>query len=822
MKKLVCITSISDKKEYVDIETNNGLMRVWFLTADIVRIKTSFSETLSEDASYILVLTAWKDRMDSMLAKERKRIKPYNYTFSEKEEYYEVATESLRLEISKNPFGLTIYNQLGHTIYEDVKKKAYMKDDQGRIYHYQHIQDTDTFYGFGEKSGKLNKYRRRLRMNNADTLGYDAEVSDPLYKHIPYYITANVKNKSAAGIFYHNSYPSTFDMGCERSAYWGRYKYFMSEDGDMDIFVINGPSIKDVVGRYTDLTGKSVLLPKYAYGYMGSTMYYTELDENADEAVLNFAEKTKTEKVPCSGFHLSSGYTTGEDGKRYVFNWNKKRFKDPGAFIQQMRDKEVYVSPNIKPGMLLSHPLYAEYSNNDAYIVSKETKKPVTSRYWGGDASFVDFTNPKGRDLWTRHMKAHLFDYGIRAFWNDNNEYEIDDDQAQCNYEDAPIDFMAIRPILPNLMAFTSYYASLKYGENERPYILNRAGFAGIQRYAQTWAGDNFTSWKNMKFNTSMMLGMGLSGVANQGVDIGGFDGPIPEPELLVRWIQNAMFHPRFSIHSCNTDNTVTEPWTYPEYTPYIRSAIHLRNQFMPYMYSLGYQAYQAGEPIMRPLVYEFQKDQNVYEESFDYMFGPFVLVAGIFEKGEKERKIYLPKGTSWYHWFSLETYEGGKEITIPVDLETVPLFFRAGSIIPQKKVEDELELLIEPWEKGEFTLYEDDGISNNYKKKDYMATHIFTESNEDKVTIVFEQEGNYKENIQKYSLTVVCKEKAPLKIRINGEELERYMEAQAWETKNKGWMYDAQKKCARIKYECVESKYSVDLDFSIKDLISI
>lgn len=822
MNKLLNIKSAEDKKEYVDLITNGGLVRIWCLTADIVRIKTSFSEELSKEESYTLVMTAWDDRMDDMLVKERKRIQPYAYSFLEYEDRYELQTKNMCISINKEPFGITIYNQLGHIIYQDVKDKAYMKDASGRIYHYQHIQDDDAFYGFGEKSGALNKYRHRMRMNNTDTLGYDAEFSDPLYKHIPYYITANKDNGSAVGVFYHNAYPSEFDMGRERSAYWGRYKYFMAEEGDLDIFVINGPKIKDVVRGYTDLTGKSALLPKYAYGYMGSTMYYTELEENADKAVLRFVEQTQKDNIPCSGFHLSSGYTTGQDGKRYVFNWNKQRFTNPSEFIQQMRDAEVYVSPNIKPGMLVSHPLYDEYARKKAYIYSAKTNQAITSRYWGGNASFVDFTNPVGRDLWTQNMKAQLFDVGIRAFWNDNNEYEIDDDDSTCNFENEPVEFKAVRPILPNLMAYTAYNASLEYGNNERPYILNRAGFSGIQRYAQTWAGDNYTSWNNMKYNTPMILGMGLSGVANQGVDIGGFDGPIPEAELFVRWIQNAMFHPRFSIHSCNTDNTVTEPWTYPSYTTYIRDAILLRYQMMPYMYSLGYQANQFGDPIMRALVYEFQNDRNVYEESFDYMFGPFILVAGIFSKGQKERTIYLPKGTCWYNWHTLQHYEGGQYITEEVDLKSIPLFFKSGSIIPQKKGDSELEVLIEPWEDASFTLYEDDGLTNNYMEGECTKTHIRAISQENYVKLEFAREGEYKKYDMQYRLSLICKQKAPLMIQKDGSKLERYTHYHDWDSCGSGWIYDAQKQCAYIKCNLKQEKHTIEVDFSIKDLISI
>lgn len=195
---------------------------------------------------------------------------------------------------------------------------------------------------------------------------------------------------------------------------------------------------------------------------------------------------------------------------------------------------------------------------------------------------------------------------------------------------------------MSTMMAKTAKDALNDYAPNERPYLVNRAGFAGIQRYAQTWAGDNRTSWNNLKYNIPTVLGMGLSGVANQGCDIGGFDGPAPEPELFVRWVQNGIFQPRFSIHSSNDDNTVTEPWMYPKYTKYIRDAIQLRYTLIPYFYSLLHEAATVGSPIMRPLVYEFQNDPNVAEESFEFMLGSSLLVANVLEKGENKKKRYI------------------------------------------------------------------------------------------------------------------------------------------------------------------------------------
>jgi alpha-glucosidase len=823
------IEKIDNRGEHIDITTDGGKFRIIFLKSDILRIRCTFQDEFSEESSYALVMTAWEDKMDSILGEERKRIKPYIAEFEEFEKYIGLNTDKLKVKINKEPFGIDIYDNEGNLLHSDLKEKSYVKDEQGRVYHYSCMNDDNSFYGFGEKAGYINKVKTRMRMNNVDTLGYDSEKTDPLYKHIPFYIKLDRTNNIACGLFYSNSYESVFDMGCERSGYWNKYSYFSADGGDIDLFFIKGPEIKTVVKNYTDLTGKTALPPLYTLGYFGSTMFYTELEKDSDEAVLGFIDKTKEEGIPCDGFFLSSGYTTGSDGKRYVFNWNNERFSNPEKFISNMKEKGGDVSPNVKPGMLVTNPLYNEFKEANAYIRDHEDKEPHKDRYWGGKASFVDFTNPKGRELWKKHLKESLVSKGISCIWNDNCEYEINDPKAICDLEGDKISVKAVRPILPNLMAMVAQEAVKETFPDVRPYITNRAGFAGIQRYAQTWAGDNSTSWHSLKFNIPVILGMGLSGVANQGCDIGGFYGPAPEPELFVRWVQNGIFQPRFSIHSCNTDNTVTEPWMYPSYTRCIKDAIKFRYSMAPYLYSLLHEAATEGSPIMRPMFYEFQRDLNTYEESFDFMYGKSMLVASIYEKGSTSRSVYLPEGCIWYDWYTKEMYKGGQTIEVKTSLDKIPLFFRSGSIIPMaeeimnlhsEKIET-LNILIEPWESSEFTLYEDDGISNNYLKGEYLKTHIKV-NNAKNIKINFNKEGSYDTKVKNLCLNIICRELAPINVSLGDKTIKFHLDKKQWESSEEGWYYDNEEKTAKIKYENPVGDYTVSVNFDVKDLISI
>uniref|UniRef100_A0A914V119 Glycoside hydrolase family 31 TIM barrel domain-containing protein n=1 Tax=Plectus sambesii TaxID=2011161 RepID=A0A914V119_9BILA len=263
-------------------------------------------------------------------------------------------------------------------------------------------------------------------------------------------------------------------------------------------------------------------------------MYYTELPKDCDKAVQGFVEKCKQEHIPVDMFNLSSGYSTGSDGLRYIFNWDKNRFPDVKGWFKSMKAQGVLVCPNVKPGMLITHANYSEFKD---YFIQKEDGNPFVGYWWGGPGSYIDFTNEKAREKYAQMLKANYLDHNCETIWNDNNEYDQVDPNTICNNEGKPIPSQAVKTAQSLMMSYTTKQVLLRANRNQRPFVVSRSGSAGIQRYAQTWAGDNATSWASLKFNMATMLNSGLSGLINTGCDVGGFVGPRPNEELFVRWV---------------------------------------------------------------------------------------------------------------------------------------------------------------------------------------------------------------------------------------------------------------------------------------------
>lgn len=616
-------------------------------------------------------------------------------------DHFVYSVGEIKVRIDPRTFQLQWLGEQDRVFAADIERGAYTYDRASKsIMHTMQRREGEHYYGFGEVAGPLDKAGMRIRMSPVDALGYNAETTDPLYKHFPFYITFIPEHHIFYGLLYDNFSPTTFDMGKEIDyTRRSRTRSYQAEDGDLDYYLIyGGDEMNIVIWMLSLLVGKAALPPRWSLGYLGSTMRYTEAPDAQDQ-LAQFAALCREHDIPCDMFHLSSGYTTDAEGRRNVFTWNRSRIPDPAGMFETFHKAGIKVAPNVKPHLLTTHPDYAEVARIGGFIKnapdSPHPDAPAVSQFWSGGAgttaagSLIDFTSDAGYTWWKRKITETLLAYGADAIWNDNNEFQIDDSEAICNGFGHPINIGQMRPVQTLLMARASYEALQAFRPDEPPFVISRSGGIGIQRYAQTWSGDNESSWHSLKWNIPMGLGLSLSGQPNTGHDVGGFYGAAPDPELFIRWVQNGVFHPRFCIHSWNTDGTVNEPWMYPDALPYIREAIRLRYMLIPYLYDYLIIAAENLTPIIRPLTVAspYDSDSRMHSQSFDFMVGDFLLVASVFEPGARTRKVYLPAGSWWCDFYTGEWFQGGQTVTVDAPLEYVPLFARERAFIPTGKV---------------------------------------------------------------------------------------------------------------------------------------
>ena len=677
-----------------------------------------------------------------------------DYEIKQTEKTLEISTALLKLTIHQPLYLEWEYKQDGKwkPLFTDRKTGAYlMSISNTEISHYLQRNTQDHYYGLGEKTGNLNRHGRRFEMRNLDAMGYNAECTDPLYKHIPFYVTHT--EDVSYGLYYDNLALCWFILGSEIDNYHAYYRTYKAEDGDLDYYVILGPKVLDVTKKYCKLTGGTTFGPKWSLGYSGSTMHYTDAPD-AQEQLKKFVDLCDQHNIPCDSFQLSSGYTS-INRKRYVFNWNYDKVPQPKEMTKYFHDAGMKLAANIKPCLLQDHPRYQEVEKLGLFIKDSESENSERSMFWDDEGSHLDFTNMDTVNWWKTNVKHQLLDYGIDSTWNDNNEFEIWDNYARCHYFGKGMPIKLLRPLQPLLMMKSSYEAQLEYAPNKRPYLISRSGSPGMNRYVQTWSGDNRTSWNTLRYNIKMGLGMSLSALYNVGHDVGGFSGNKPDPELFVRWVQNGVMHPRFTIHSWNDDKTVNEPWMYPQVTNIIRDAIELRYVLMPYLYNTLWKAHHDNEPMLRPTFLDHEHDKNTFTENDDYLFGEDLLVASVVEPNQRVRDVYLPQNfVGWYDFYSHKWFNGGKKIKVDAPLEKIPLFLRAGSIISMARKghkntlsDDYRELLIMPFiNQGErnIIVFDDDGESFDYLKGKYLKLDIHLKCTSQTIELTLEKSGDY------------------------------------------------------------------------------
>ncbi|KAF2103759.1 hypothetical protein NA57DRAFT_62624 [Rhizodiscina lignyota] len=590
---------------------------------------------------------------------------------------FKTANVVAQVEWTHTPIVSLSLNGSNTPIHQDLPFRSYTVDGDG-VAHYTAYNRTALHVGLGEKAAPMDLSGRAFRISSTDCFGYNAYKSDPLYKVIPFLITATPEG--CVAMFSTSHSRGFYSIGSEMDGLWGHYKVYRQDHGGLEQYFIVGKTIQDVVRSYADLVGYPRLVPRWAFGYIAGGMKYSMLDEPpAHKALLEFAGKLKEYDIPCSGFQMSSGYTVAETEPktRNVFTWNHHRFPDPKAFVDAYHAHGIRLIANVKPYVLANHPEYKKLAAANAFFTDPRTKSTAVTRLWSagggesGEGGHIDFTSSAGFKWWYDGIQS-LAQLGIDVPWNDNNEYTIPNDDWQCALDEPSIQSNKIallkqgidsnkvglwgRALHTELMGKSSYDALTDLDPNRRPFVLTRSATAGTMRYcASSWSGDNVTSWASFKGGNALALNAGMSLLQCYGHDTGGFEGPQPSPALLLRWIQTACHTSRFAINCFKTSNEdnkvgdVIEPWMYPEITPLVKKAVKRRYEIIPYTYNLALRSHLYAEPPQRWVGWGYESDPEVWSEGLksgetQFWFGDTLMIGGVYEENIDSTRLYLPK----------------------------------------------------------------------------------------------------------------------------------------------------------------------------------
>lgn len=644
----------------------------------------------------------------------------------------------------------------GHAVVENISGN--------RVEVIKEIIGDEYFYGLGENTGPLNKRGYQYQMWNTDDPSPHVESFEKLYKSIPFLLT--LRKNMAYGLFFDNSYHSYFNLGKENE----RYLYYGAKDGNLNYYFIYGPTVKQVLAGYTYLTGTTPLPQLWALGYQQSRHSY-----DSWQRVMEVAATFRAKQIPCDVLHLDIEYM--DDYK--VFTWHQERFANFAAGVAKLKAMGFKVVTIIDPGVKKEkgYAVYDEGLINGYYLKDKDGI-PYVNRVWPGDAVYPDFSADRVRRWWGEKHRI-LTEQGVDGIWNDMNEPASFDgpipDDVTFENDGYPSTHAELHNVYGHLMSKATYNG-LKALTGKRPFVITRACFAGSQKYATVWTGDNCSHWEHLRMAVPMLLNLGLSGITFCGTDVGGFSFDC-NGELLARWMQLGAFTPLFRNHS-NMFTRDQEPWAFGERVEEIcRKYISLRYMFLPYLYDLLWQGERNGLPVMRPLFLYDQDDEETYELNDQFMVGESLLVAPVLQQGQRCRTVYLPAG-EWFDYWTREKYSGKQYILKQTPLEVCPIYIKAGSIIPNyqgqnyvgEKDQSELILDVYPGE-GCYTHYQDDGESFKYRAGEYNLYRFTQRLAGDKLLLELEKTAaGYERSYENFILKINGMEAAAVKA--DGQEI--------------------------------------------------
>ncbi len=718
--------SHAKQEQSILIKSANAICRVSFYDEAIVRVNYSQTEAF-EDFSYALVANAVNIELEINVSDQE----------------IQINTSRIKVYINKSNLSFRFLTLDGQPINEDENGlgTSWIGD---QVICYKKLQEGERFIGLGEKTGPLDKRGFGYTNWNTDSYAYSSGT-DPLYCTTPFYI--GLHHNLVYGIFFDNTHKSFFNFGASNN----RFSSFGADAGEMNYYFIYGDNVAEVIQGYTYLTGNMPMPPKWSLGYQQCRYSYYP-----DKEVLSVARTFREKQIPADTIVFDIHYMEAYK----IFTWSKRDFPDPKSMIKELKEMGFNVVVMCDPGIKVEQG-YEAYDDGvqQGVFLKYPDGQNYSGQVWPGWCHFPDFSNPETREWWAGKFKDYV-ELGIEGFWNDMNEIatwgHMLPENLVFDFEGRKATTRRGRNIYGMQMSRSTFEGTRALLNGKRPFNLTRSAYSGIQRYAAVWTGDNVAYDEHMMLGVRIVNGMGLTGIAFAGYDVGGFVGDA-STNLFVRWLSIGAFSPFFRGHSM-INSKDSEPWSFGEEAEQIcRNYIGLRYQLMPYIYSLFNEASHSGMPVQRTLAIDYPFYDKVYDHRYhhQYLFGPYILIAPV-ESNKDLIKVWLPPG-SWYSLYNGEFFEGNKEIIVDCPMHKLPVFVKAGAIIPMQKTiqytseaKDTLQLHVYSGNSmQQFELYEDDGGTYEFEEG-IFSKRIISFSPEDRMISIGAQHGSFASEFKK------------------------------------------------------------------------
>jgi len=730
-------------------------VQIRIVSDEIIRVKLAPNSVFLDEFSYAVPALEQKVAV---------------FTFTETETHYLVATNTVQCLVRKADFFISFADNQGNITNQDYQAMHFEENTAfGGYYVYctKKCNDGESFFGLGDKPTDFNLRGKRFHNWNTDTYSF-SKHQDPLYRSIPFYLSLQEGN--SYGIFFDNTYKTHFDFAHEDS----NKTSFWADGGELQYYYIHGPHMMDVVKRYHTLTGTHKLPPMWALGYHQCRWsYYPE--SKLHDLAKNFRDR----KIPCDALYLDIDYM---DGYR-CFTWNKKHFPNPKKMIKELSDDGFKTVVIIDPGIKVDDNYWVfKEGKENKYFCRRSDDYFMEGHVWPGRCQFPDYTNPEVRKWWGTLFKE-LVEVGVAGVWNDMNEPAVFGagsfpDDVRHDYDGRRGSHRKAHNVYGMQMVRATYDGLKLLQKNKRPFTITRAGYSGMQRYSCVWTGDNVATWEHLKIGSIQMQRLSVSGIPFAGTDIGGFSGE-PTGELFTRWIQLGVFSPFMRAHSAG-DTGEREPWSFgPDLEAINKKFIELRYRLLPYIYAAFWEHHRYGFPILRPVIMLEQENLSNHYREDEFTFGDKILVCPVLSEGATTRKLYLPAGT-WYDYWTHEAMEGGQEHTVDAPLDSMPIFVKAGSVIPEAPVKQHVnefeadELLFQiyyaNYEVNSFH-YEDHGDTFAYEQDIYVEKKFIVNGDKTSMTIKQSTEGLFTPRYETYELKLIGLPFLPTKVVIDGKD---------------------------------------------------